>query len=145
MTNNPVMQLSRPCPSTWGHKGYNEIWLNSANDWIYKHLYEAAEMMIELANEYFYSEGLLKKALNQAARELLLAQGSDWAFIMKAGTMVKYAEMRIKDHLNRFIKLYHDIKDNNIDIMWLKDLEFKDNIFPEIDFRLYSKNNKFDF
>ncbi len=34
------------------------------------------------------------RALNQAARELMLAQSSDWAFIMKTGTVVEYAVRR---------------------------------------------------
>ena len=35
--------------------------------------------------------GIKSRALNQAARELLLAQSSDWPFIMKTGTVVEYA------------------------------------------------------
>ena len=44
--------------------------------------------MITLAQEHKNATGLMKDALNQAARELLLAQSSDWAFIMTTGTMV---------------------------------------------------------
>lgn len=134
---NPIMQVTSLCPSTWGYKGYNEMWLNNTNDWIYKYLHKSAEMMVELANENQYATGVQKKALNQAARELLLAQSSDWAFIMKTGTMVQYAEMRTKSHINRFNKLYHDIKENNIDESWLNDIEYKDNIFPELDYSIY--------
>ena len=94
--------------------------------------------MVELARENPFSSGIRRKALNQAARELLLAQSSDWAFIIKTGTMVQYAEKRIKDHIGRFTKLYHDIKEGNIDVEWLKDIEYKDNIFPDIDYRIYA-------
>lgn len=138
----PVMQVSSPCPSTWGYKGYNEVWLNSSNDWIYRHLHKAAERMVELANENQYAKGVKKDALNQAARELLLAQSSDWAFIMKTGTMVQYAVKRIQNHIGRFSKLYHDIKEDSIDEIWLRDIEYKDNIFPDLDYRVYSKNMK---
>jgi 1,4-alpha-glucan branching enzyme len=139
---NPIMQVSIPCASTWGYKGYNEVWLNSSNDWIYRHLYKAGERMVELANENPFAEGIRKDALNQAARELLLAQSSDWAFIMKTGTMVQYAVKRTRDHLGRFAKLYHDIKGNNIDEKWLKDIEYEDNIFPEIDYNVYASRSK---
>ncbi|MDP4181090.1 MAG: DUF1957 domain-containing protein [Bacillota bacterium] len=138
MTSNPIMQVSVPCASSWGYNGYNEVWLNSSNDWIYRHLHKGAERMTELANENRTAEGLKREALNQAARELLLAQSSDWAFIIKTGTMVQYAAKRTKDHIGRFLKLYHDIKENNIDEEWLKDTRHKDNIFPEIDYRIYS-------
>ncbi|MCX7841584.1 MAG: DUF1957 domain-containing protein [Clostridia bacterium] len=134
---NPVMQVSTPCASSWGHMGYNEVWLNPSNDWIYKQLIKSAERMIELANENRYSEGLKKEALNQAARELLLAQSSDWAFIMRAGTMVDYAVNRTKEHIKRFTRLYHDIKEDNIDEAWLKDIQEKDNLFPAIDYLSY--------
>jgi len=138
MTENPIMQVSNPCPSTWGYKGYNEVWLNPSNDWIYKHLNKSAERMVELADENRFAYGLKKEALNQAARELLLAQSSDWAFIMRTGTMVQYAEKRTKDHIGRFTKLYHDIKENSIDEVWLKNIEYMDNIFPDLDFSVYS-------
>ncbi len=137
MNNNPIMQVSVPCASSWGYNGYNEVWLNSSNDWIYKHLHKGAERMTELANENKIAEGIKKEALNQAARELLLAQSSDWAFIMKTGTMVQYAVKRTTDHIGRFLRLYHDIKENNIDEEWLMDMKNKDNIFPEIDYRIY--------
>lgn len=137
LRDNPIMQVASPCPSTWGYKGYSEMWLNSTNDWIYKYLHRSAEFMVELANENPAATGLVKRALNQAARELLLAQSSDWAFIMKTGTMVKYAEMRTKNHISRFNKLYHDIKEKSIDESWLHDIEYKDNVFPDLDYSIY--------
>jgi len=81
---------------------------------------------------------LKHRALKQAAREILLAQASDWAFIMKTGTAVQYAVRRTRDHLTRFAKLYEDIRQGNIDIEWLNDVESKDNIFPEIDYHVYA-------
>ena len=56
---------------------------------------------------------------------------------MKTGTMVEYAVKRTNEHIGKFSKLYHDIKENCIDETWLKDIQYKDNIFPEIDFRMY--------
>ena len=94
--------------------------------------------MIELAQSHPLAEGLLLRALNQAARELLLAQSSDWAFIMKTGSHVEYAVRRTKEHILRFTKLYEDVKGNSIDGEWLADLESKDNIFPDIDYRVYA-------
>ena len=137
LDENPVMQVASPCQSTWGLNGYNEVWLNQNNDWVYRHLHKSSERMVQLANENLAAEGLLKDALNQAVRELLLAQSSDWAFIMKTGTMVPYAYKRTKEHIGNFSKLYHDIKENNIDEAWLKDLQNKDNIFPELDYSIY--------
>jgi 1,4-alpha-glucan branching enzyme len=141
ISKNPVMQLTSPCASSWGYGGYNEVWLNKTNDWMYRHLHKTAERMIELANKYPLSYGLKKDALNQAARELLLAQSSDWAFIIKTGTMVRYAEKRIKDHIGRFSKLYHDIKEDVLDESWLREIEKRDDIFPNIDYRIFSSTD----
>ena len=138
LAENPVCQVSSPTGSSWGHMGYAEVWLDGSNDWIYPHLHKAADRMVELANTFPEADGLLRRALNQAAREILLAQSSDWAFIMKAGSHVEYAVARTKEHLLRFLKLYQDIKGNRIDEAWLADIEYKDNIFPRLDYRVYA-------
>ena len=78
-----------------------------------------------------------KKALNQCARELLLAQSSDWLFIITNGTMVDYAKKRIKQHIGRFTKLYYQIKNDKIDEKFVDDIYEQDLIFTDIDYRIY--------
>ncbi|MDA8100130.1 MAG: DUF1957 domain-containing protein [Nitrospiraceae bacterium] len=134
----PRCQVVRPSQSSWGYKGYAEFWLNGSNDWIYRHLHKAADRMTELARSFPNADGVLRRALNQAARELLLAQSSDWAFIMKTGSHVEYAVKRTQDHVLRFTRLYDDIKGNRIDERWLGDIEYADNIFPHIDYSVYA-------
>jgi 1,4-alpha-glucan branching enzyme len=133
----PEQQIVEPEPSSWGDKGYHEVWLNASNDWIYPHLHIAAERMIRLANIHTNAEGLLKRYLNQAARELLLAQSSDWAFLMTVGTARQYSEKRTRDHMGRFLDLYHRVQENRMDEGFLTNLESIDNIFPTIDYRAY--------
>ncbi len=137
LQENPLNQVVSPSMSSWGYKGYSEMWLQGANDWIYRHLHEASLKMDELVKAHADADGLVKRSLNQSLRELLLAQGSDWAFIMGTGTHTNYAVKRTKDHLLRFSKLYEDIKSGAIDENWLADIESKDNIFPEIDYRVH--------
>ena len=163
----PRHQLSTPCESSWGVKGHNEMWLCGKNDWIYRHLHAAADRMIRLATENrrlrisncgfrIFKEGSIKspnqssirnpqsamplkrRALNQAARELLLAQASDWAFIMRTGTMVEYAERRMKGHLLAFTNLYNQIEAGAINEPYLESLESQHNIFPEISHRVFA-------
>ncbi|MBO8126986.1 MAG: DUF1957 domain-containing protein [Firmicutes bacterium] len=133
----PRNQVSTPCMSSWGWKGYHEVWLNSTNDWLYPHLYEAALRMEELARTYPRASGLLARALNQMARELLLAQSSDWAFIMKTGTVVEYAKKRFNNHINRFNGLYQQIKEDRLEEDWLSELEATDNIFGTLNYQFY--------
>jgi 1,4-alpha-glucan branching enzyme len=135
----PKLQVAKPSMSSWGYKGYAEVWLEGSNDWIYRHLHEDADRMVELAHNFpephFY---LQRRALNQAARELLLAQSSDWAFIMKTGTMVEYANERTRTHVLNFNHLYEQIRKNEIDENWLNEIERRHNIFPDIDYRVYA-------
>ena len=56
----------------------------------------------------------------QAARELLLAQASDWPFILRAGTSPDYARRRVKDHLLRFIALHDQLTATSVDEKWLR-------------------------
>ena len=51
--------------------------------------------------------------------------------------MVDYAKKRIKDHIGRFTKLYEQIKTDNINKDFLKDLQEKDAIFKDIDYMIY--------
>ena len=95
--------------------------------------------MVELATSFPDASGIIKDALNQAARELLLAQTSCWLFIITNGTMVDYAKKRIKDHIGRFTKLYSQIKANKVDKTFLDSISLKDCIFPEIDYHIYTK------
>jgi 1,4-alpha-glucan branching enzyme len=132
-----ALQVVEPCASSWGAGGFFEVWVNGTNDWIYRHIHKAEERMVELACTHQSSAGLVERALNQMARELLLAQASDWPFIMTTGTQVPYAEKRIRDHLHRFNRLYWEVKSSSIDEGFLSDLETKDNIFPELSFRAY--------
>jgi 1,4-alpha-glucan branching enzyme len=137
LTENPTQQVATPPLSSWGAGGYAGVWLDGSNDWIYRHLHKAAERMIALAKDYPEPTDLERRALNQAARELLLAQSSDWAFIMKTGTMVEYAIRRTKEHVLRFTRLHDQIRSGTIDEGWLAFTEYRDNLFPEIDFRVY--------
>ncbi len=133
----PTQQLAYMGGSSWGAEGYYKVWLDEPNAWIYPHLHVAAGRMIELANTYRNCYGLYDRAMKQAARELLLAQSSDWAFIMKTGTMVPYAVKRTQDHIMRFTRLYEQIKSNTIDTDFLGNCEWRDNIFPNINWRYY--------
>jgi len=139
LRENFTQQASAPAQSSWGDRGFHEFWLNSTNEWIYPHLHKAAERMVALAAQHPEAQGLLRRALDQAARELLLAQSSDWAFIMRTGTMVEYAIRRTQSHLRRFLRLHDEIRRGAIDEPWLTQIEYLDNIFPELDYRVFHR------
>jgi len=137
LQEHPTLQVIEPSASSWGDKGYFEVWLNGSNDWIYRHLHKAEERMCMLVDTYRSSNVLRTRVLNQAARELMLAESSDWAFIMTTGTMVEYAEKRVRDHASRFSELHDMLVENRVNEARLAELEQMDNIFPDMDFRVY--------
>lgn len=134
----PKNQVAQPSESSWGNKGYAEVWCNGTNDWIYRHLHEMSYRMTEMARKNPNADQNLTRALNQMARELLLAQSSDWAFIMNSGTMVEYAVKRTKDHVRRFNEIYDQINYFRLDMNFISELEWKDNIFPNVNYRSYA-------
>lgn len=138
LAEQPVHQVVMPSASSWGDAGYNGVWLNPTNDWIYRHLHAAEERMVEVARRFPAADGDLKRALDQMGRELLLAQSSDWAFIMTTGTTVPYAVRRTKDHINRFTGLYDQVVGGSIDPQTLHEIGWRDTIFPELDYRAWA-------
>jgi 1,4-alpha-glucan branching enzyme len=131
-------QVATPCASSWGAKGYGDYWINESNAWTYRPLHTAGERMIELARRHPSADALTTRALNQAARELMLAQSSDWTFIMRTGTTVPYATKRINQHILQFNKLYDDLRAAKVNEPWLSDVESRNNIFPQIDYHIYA-------
>jgi 1,4-alpha-glucan branching enzyme len=129
---NPTHQIAAPSASSWGEEGYLRTWLNEKNEWIFPHLQVAQERMTKLARRFKKPVGLPARALRQAGRELLLAQSSDWPFILRAGTSPDYASRRVKDHLLRFIALHDQLLAGRVDEPWLRQVESRDNIFPEV-------------
>ena len=131
------IQTQQPSASSWGEDGYFKVWLNEANAWMYPHQQAAEERMTALADTHSEPNELTRRALNQAARELLLAQSSDWAFQIYQGTTVEYATRRFRSHIRRFNTLADDIQHGQIDVERLSEIESRDNIFAELDYRTY--------
>ena len=141
LKNEFPLQTGTPSFSSWGNKGYAEVWLDGKNDWIYRHIHKAIERMAELVHRFPEESGLKLRVLNQAAREVLLSMSSDWPFIMKTGTTVPYAEKRIREHIHNFNYIYDNLCRNTVDTAWLTVVEKKNNIFPDMDYRIFGKKS----
>jgi len=139
LAGHDTHQVMTPSPSSWGHKGYWEVWLDQSNGWIYPHLHAAAARMTEMARAHRDTKAeLVDRALRQMARELLLAQSSDWAFLMKTGTAGQYAAKRTRDHILRFTRLYDQVRACDVDPTFLENCEWRDNLFPNLNWRHYA-------
>ncbi|HET9418131.1 MAG TPA: 1,4-alpha-glucan branching protein domain-containing protein [Chthoniobacterales bacterium] len=136
---HPTQQTIEPARSTWGENGDLSVWINPANAWIYPHLHGAARRMTEVARAHANEPSSLgDRVLKQLTRELLLAQSSDWAFLMKTGTAREYATKRTIDHLGRFNRLHDQFAAKRSDEVFLRDCEERDNLFPDVNWRYYA-------
>ncbi|MBF0536972.1 MAG: DUF1957 domain-containing protein [Nitrospirae bacterium] len=142
LTRYPDNQLVNPSPSTWGDKGYYDVWLNDKNDWVYKHLFHMATIMEDLANKHYHeTQPLTVRVLNQLVRELLLGQSSDWAFLITMGTASQYCEKRTKEHIANFNRLLDSFQSKRLDITFLQWLEQKNSIFEDLNFKVFASNH----
>lgn len=138
LADNPVQQRAMPSTSTWGFEGYFDVWVNGSNDWMYRHLHRAEAAMVELAETFPDAEGLRRRALNQCGRELMLAESSDWAFLISTEGAPEYARERFESHMERFWRLHDQIRGGSIDETTLSEIQHRDNLFEQLDYRLYA-------
>lgn len=146
LERNDWLERIQPSASTWGWRGHLEAWLSEENAWIYPHLHEAAGQLTHLARYAVAGRPtpLQARFLKQMARELLLAQSSDWAFLMKTGTASEYAVKRTRDHLHRFRRLFEQLTGRSIDSRFLAACESRDSLFQEIDWTVYAPPSRTD-
>jgi 1,4-alpha-glucan branching enzyme len=127
------LQVQRPNPSTWGAGSTSNVWLNDTNAWIYRYQHWAEQEMSDLVRDYGRAGGLATRALQQAGRELLLLQSSDWAFILATGTTAPYAARRVKRHFLAFRQLWDQIRSGSLRERDISALEAHAPIFPDLD------------
>jgi 1,4-alpha-glucan branching enzyme len=137
--NLSSFQVVTPEYSSWGESGYAQTWLDASNDWIYRHLARSMERMTELAERFPDDTGLKERALNQAAREILLAQSSDWPALLYKQDSTEYARTQAENALRNFTTIYEALGSNYISTEWLTNLERRHNIFPNINYRVFRR------
>ena len=113
-----------------------KVWLDESNAWMQTHLRIAGRRMVALARTEAPAGGWEECALNQAGRELLLAQASDWPFLIRMGTAAAYARGRFEAHVAAFNRLHSELTGAvPRDEAWLWELAARDNLFPWLDYR----------
>ncbi|MBA3962013.1 MAG: DUF1957 domain-containing protein [Chthoniobacterales bacterium] len=138
LATHPAQQIVRPNPSSWGEDGFSAVWLDPSNAWIYPPLHAATRRMTELARAHRdTTDPLAVRTLRQTARELLLAQSSDWAFLIKNRSAREYARARTREHLLRCNRLAEQLENSQPDVAFLAECEERTPIFPELEWRYY--------
>jgi len=138
-------QVIKPKFSSAGFNGYAESWLDASNGKYYRHLIRAVCRMTELAERLKNESGIKERALNQAARELLLALSSEWPrlisdFSNKArNEWGIIAKNQLESHLRNFTTIYEALGSTYISTRFLTELETNNNVFPKIDYRVFRR------
>ena len=145
LTAHPVCEVVQPAASSWGEGGHLRAWLDVRNTWMQSPLRMAEATLGEWVRRY--RDGLPPRlmagadpgrALTQAARELLLAQASDWPFLIRHGTAGDYPRRRFTEHLSAFHHLVQMLAGvTPWDAEWLEQRAERQPIFPELDWRLW--------
>jgi 1,4-alpha-glucan branching enzyme len=128
----PTQAIEIP-QSSWGSGGHWQVWLNNQTEWMWPIIHECEIMMEELAEAHKNKTGGKEhRAMQQAARELVLLESSDWPFLVTTGQAKDYAVERFNHHVERFRVIVDMIRFNKIDEKKLAEFEDLDNPFPTI-------------
>jgi 1,4-alpha-glucan branching enzyme len=130
---------ARPAASSWGQAGDYSYWVNRDTAWLYPQLHTVARRFEALVARWggSPSASLEGRALRQAARTLLLAQASDWPFLIKAGTAGDAAAARVTGLLERLAELCGALEAGAVDAAALHRCERTDLAFPRLDLRWF--------
>ncbi len=140
----PTNQEVWPCVSSWGDKSTFDKWMYGSVSWMYRHGHEAVEEMVRMANHAKGHEPseVGRRVLAQAAREMLLSQNSDVAFVISNGHFVDRMKEMFFTSLENFWRLstmYWELAAGRPpDEIALRNMEVGSPIFPEADPLLYA-------
>jgi 1,4-alpha-glucan branching enzyme len=137
-------EVHKPIFSSWGEGGFGEVWMNDEVAFQYPMFFRMRKMMDELKSRILHGartavgnargskNAIAKRFLAQMARELVLFQASDWAFMIHNNSAADYARARLNGHYENVCALYREAVKSNPDTKLLKKLEQKNNLFPWI-------------
>ncbi len=146
--HRPTEVIALP-EGSWGEGGHHFIWLNQDNAWTWKHVYAAERALPALLEEAsearLAADPTLERVLEQAARELLVLQASDWQFLISTVAARDYAELRIARHAEDFQRLAEIARRllesrgqgssalTPEDEAFVSTMEARDRLFPDLD------------
>lgn len=136
---HPPTEVLHIPESSWGSNGTHFTWDNADTHWMWEPIYEAEQRMEKLVNRFPNPSEGDRIVLNQASRELLLLQSSDWPFLVTTGQAREYAVQRFSQHLQRFIRLVESLETGKADAEHAAEYWELDKIFPDIDYRWFAQ------
>jgi len=136
LADQPDAPSLRLAEGSWGANGDHRMWMNDGTRWTWERLWPLERRFWRLAHGA--RSTYLRPALAQAARSLLLAQASDWQFIISTGVAADYAERRFNGHVDDLDALLDGLEpeaaeDRRIGALGLAEkLRERDDLFPTV-------------
>ncbi|MHB1296156.1 MAG: 1,4-alpha-glucan branching protein domain-containing protein [Anaerolineae bacterium] len=127
--------------SSWGSGGNHWTWDNPDTSWMWAPIHEAERRMERLISQYPEAESDAVEVLNQAARELLLLESSDWPFLVTTGQARQYAIERFRSHVGRFEHLAGLLEAQELQeaLRVAREYYELDKVFSDIDYRWFGE------
>jgi 1,4-alpha-glucan branching enzyme len=136
MQHPPTEVINLP-EGSWGAGGNHFTWDNPDNHWMWEPIAEAELRMERNAMRYSEATPEQESVLNQAARELMLLESSDWTFLVTTGQAREYAIQRFNQHFERFVRLIESLEQGEPNVALAEEYYELDKIFPDVDYRWY--------
>ena len=96
--NTPETAITLP-EGSWGAGGGHWVWLNQDTAWSWERVYDAEQDLAALLRDHGLGHDATMRALEeQALRELLLLEASDWQFLITTQSAADYASLRLHCH-----------------------------------------------
>jgi 1,4-alpha-glucan branching enzyme len=136
LAEHPARQAIRLPAGSWGANGDFSMWLSEQTAWTWEQLWPIEAAFWDVAPAALASPAA-RPVLAQAARELLLAQSSDWQFIISTGAAADYGERRFREHCADTESLVEALRDGSSQALEsaarrAEELGQRDRLFPNI-------------
>ena len=145
---NDSMNTVQCSAGSWGMNGTDETWKNESTMWLLDIMHDAEQRFEERVNSIDINDQLQKRIMDQALRELLLMQASDWPFLITKNQASDYAKERFIQHQECFASLitffdviYSGKQLTNDQKNVLAGIEQVDDIFQTIDLQQWRNHS----
>jgi 1,4-alpha-glucan branching enzyme len=134
VASHPPRSVVRLSEGSWGANGDFSMWMNDQTAWTWQRLWPLEDRFWDLARGALKEGGPARRILEQAARALLLAQASDWQFIISTGAATDYAEQRFANHCSDLDQLLGSLGSGALEegVRRADALATRDDCFPKV-------------
>jgi 1,4-alpha-glucan branching enzyme len=132
------LQVVAPYFSANNGSGYGENLLDQSNSYLLRYARKATERMIELATRFPAEYAMRGRMLNLAAKEVLLAQTSDWPRMIQKHHRGEYAAAKFAENIRAFTGIFEGIGAGTTDTEWITTREQENPLLDWVNYRIFA-------